>query len=257
MRVEAFQRERTEMLLFCRDLDDQEWQTPSHAAGWRVQDVVAHMGSGCKAVFTPALLTLITSGDIEKSNDVFVDQRRDWASSRVLAEYERWSKRLVALAGGLARTPASRVRIPLAELGRFPAGLLLSGAMVFDHHTHLRHDIAPALGRPAPDTDADRMEVVLEWMFAVLANQLQSAQPEWLTQSIAVTLRGPGGGAWWIHPGGAVTAGPAREATAEIVCVTTEFPDWATRRSAWRERDVVITGDADYAAMFLDHMNVI
>src|ERR1700752_3457121 len=107
MRVEAFRRERAEMLRFCRDLDDGEWQTPSNASGWRVQDVVAHMGSGCKAVFTPALLKLITSRDIEKSNDVLVDQRREWAPSRVLGEYELWSKRLVALSRGLARTPAS------------------------------------------------------------------------------------------------------------------------------------------------------
>ena len=31
------------------------------------------------------------------------------------------------------------------------------GALVFDHHTHLRHDMAPALGRPVPGTDANRM----------------------------------------------------------------------------------------------------
>ena len=246
-----------ELLRFCRDLDDQEWRTDSHAPGWRVQDVLAHMGSGCKAVFTPALLKLVTSGDIEETNEIFVAQRRDWAASRVLTEYERWSKRVIALAAGLARTPADRARIPLAQLGRFPTGLLLSGAMVFDHHTHLRHDIAPALGRPAPDTDAVRMQVVLEWMFAVLANQLRSGLPDWLTRSVAVTLDGPGGGAWWVRPGSTVTVGPARNAAAEITGLASEFPEWATRRANWRERGIHITGDAEYAALFLDHVNVI
>lgn len=136
-------------------------------------------------------------------------------------------------------------------------GLLTTGAMVFDHHTHLRHDIAPALNRPVPGTDAGRMTVVLEWMFAVLANQLRSAPPDWLTQPIAIILDGPGGGAWSIHPGGVLMAGPVHAAAAEIVGPAMEFPEWATRRAAWRERDVRIAGDADYAALFLDEVNVI
>jgi uncharacterized protein (TIGR03083 family) len=245
------------MLRFFRDLDAREWQVPSRAPGWRVQDVLAHIGSSCKAVFTPSLLKLITSRDIESTNDVFVAQWRDRSPLQVLTEYERWSKRVIALAGCLLRTPAYRLRIPLAELGRFPAGLVLTGAMVFDHHTHLRHDIAPALGRTAPDTDAVRMEAILEWMFAVLAKQLQSARSNWLTRSIAITLNGPGGGTWHIQPGGLVTAAPAHDAVAEIAGLASEFPEWATRRAAWREYDVRITGDVDFAALFLDQVNVI
>lgn len=257
MRVEAFRRERMEILRFCRDLDDQQWQATSRAPGWSVQDVLAHMGAGCKAVFRPALLELINSVDIEKTNDGFVAQRRDWTPLQVLTEYERWSNRLLTLARGLSRTPLGRVRIPLAELGRFPVGLVLTGALVFDHHTHLRHDIAPALNRPAPASDAVRMGVVLEWMFAVLANQLQSAPPNWLTKPIAVTLHGPGGGSWWVQPCGVITNGPTHDATADIAGLASEFPEWATRRAGWRDRDIRITGDADYAALFLDRVNVI
>ena len=62
----------------------------------------------------------------------------------------------------------------LAELGRFRVGQLLY-AIVFDTHTHLRHDIAPALGRTVPATDAGRMAVVLEWMMAVLSNERAGA----------------------------------------------------------------------------------
>jgi hypothetical protein len=38
---------------------------------------------------------------------------------------------------------------------------MISGALVFDHHTHLRHDMVSALGRPVPATDADRIRAVL------------------------------------------------------------------------------------------------
>lgn len=257
MRVEASRRERIEMLRFCAELDDAEWRTASRAEGWRVQDVLAHIGSGCKAVFSPALLKLVTSRNIEQTNDVFVARRREWAPAHVLAEYQQWSKRLAALAGGIARTPMNHVRIPLAELGRFPVGLVLGGAMAFDHHTHLRHDMAPALGRPAPDTDAVRMAVVVEWMFAVLASQLQSARPDWLMHSIAVTIDGPGGGVWEVQSSGAVTAGRTGHTAAEISSRASEFPAWATRRAAWRDQDIQITGDAEYATLFLDNVNVI
>jgi hypothetical protein len=76
------------------------------------------------------------------------------------------------------------------------------------------------------------MEMILEWMFAVLAKQLQSARSNWLTRSIAITLNGPGGGTWCIQPGGLVTAAPAHDAVAEIAGLASEFPEWATRRAA-------------------------
>jgi hypothetical protein len=86
--------------------------------------------------------------DIEKANDDLVDARRDRPSAEVLAEYRRWSRAFGGLVPVLTATPAARIEMPLGELGRFPARLLVS-AMVFDHHTHLRHDMAPALGRNA------------------------------------------------------------------------------------------------------------
>ncbi len=147
-RVAALRRERAELIRFCRGLNDAQWRTPSKAAGWRVQDVVAHMGSGCHSTFTLASLKILRSNDIERTNDVSVDVRRNWTPTQTLAEYERWSRILTILAQAISPTPLANLRIPLAELGKFPAGLLLAGAMTFDHHTHLRHDIV-AGSRPS------------------------------------------------------------------------------------------------------------
>ncbi|MFI9408672.1 maleylpyruvate isomerase N-terminal domain-containing protein [Nocardia gamkensis] len=256
-RAGALQRERAEMVRFCRELDESEWRTASRATGWRVQDVMAHLSSGCRSMFSPGLLRIMRSKDIERTNDWFVDQRRSWGPLQTFREYERWSAGVVTLAKALNHLPADRVHLPLAELGWFPAGLLVGGAMVFDHHTHLRHDIAPALSRPVPKTDAGRMATVLEWMFAVLGNQLRSDEPDWLTQTIVIELEGPGGGSRSVSPGAAIAPGEVRGAAATISGLATDFPEWATRRACWRDRDVRISGDAEYAARFLDWMNVI
>ena len=48
------------------------------AAGWRVQDVVAHMASTYRALFGPAALELMRSKDIERTNEVLLDSRRGW-----------------------------------------------------------------------------------------------------------------------------------------------------------------------------------
>jgi uncharacterized protein (TIGR03083 family) len=254
--VSAMRDERCQVLSFCRDLDDEEWHTSSAAAGWRVQDVVAHMGSACHALFGPAALELIRSKDIERSNDVLVDKRRDWPPSRVLAEYEHWSQVVLRVMGAVSRTPLVHARMRLAELGRFPTGQLLC-AIVFDTHTHLRHDIAPALGRPAPGTDTNRTAVVLEWMMAVLSNQLRAADPAWLDRPLSITLSGPGGGCWVVRPDGSVAPGKLDGAAAQIDGAAIEFPEWATQRAGWRDRDVTVRGDSEYGERFLDAVNVV
>jgi uncharacterized protein (TIGR03083 family) len=182
--TEALRRECDEMTRFCRDLSVEDWRTPSAAEGWRIQDVVAHIGGALHSFFTPASLKLVITKDIERTNDEFVEARYTWSPAEVLAEFERWQPRVVRMAGVVNRTPAAKLPMPLGELGMFPLSLVLGGALVFDLHTHLGHDMAPALGRPVPETDELRMSAVLAWMFAVLANQLRSASTVWLDRPL-------------------------------------------------------------------------
>src|SRR5882757_2162891 len=248
-RSTALRREYAEVASFCRQLSDEEWRTPSAAPGWRVQDVVAHLGASSRAIFTPTSLKLLASKDIERTNDELVARRRDWRPARVLAEFEQWGRRLGTLAGGLSRTPVAALPLPLGELGRFPAGVLLNSAFVFDQHTHLRYDIAPAL-----ESDELRVAVVLEWMFAVLGNQLRAARPAWLDRPIAISLSGPGGGRWRVGVDGGIAEDPvgASDTAAHIAGTAAEFPGWATTRTPWRERDVRIEGDTALGSALLD-----
>ena len=252
----AFKAERAELLAFCATLAPADWRMNSRAEGWCIQDVVAHLGAGCHAPFSPSAGKILRSNDIERANDVMVDSRRDRSSADVLAEYRRWSRIFGATLTTVGRTPLGGLRVSLADLGKFPARLML-GAWVFDHHTHLRHDMAPALGRAVPGTDANRMAVVLEWMMAVLSNQLRAQPLPFLDRPLAITLTGTGGGTWRIAPDGSVAAGPAEPSAAQITGVAAEFPEWGTRRAGWRDRDVHIAGDRNHAEAFLDAVDIV
>ncbi len=139
-----------------------------------------------------------------------------------------------------------------------PSGSCRRGALTFDHHAHLRHDILPALDLPDPGTDANRMDVVIEWMLAVLSNQIRTSAP-WMDKPIALTLRGGiGGGVWTVRPSGSIVRGGDEHAEVIVEATAIEFPEWGgTTRVSWRERDVSIIGDQDYASRFLDQLNVV
>ncbi|MCX5521570.1 hypothetical protein OG342_01540 [Streptomyces bobili] len=172
------------------------------------------------------------------------------------AEYQRAGQHATTLLDVVRRTPAARLRVPPADLGRHPLALLISGALVFDHHTHLRHDMAPALGRPAPPTDADCMRAVLTWMIAVLSNQVAQAPVAGLDARVALTLTGSGGGTWWFDEAGDLAPSDGTVA-AHITAPALAFPDWGTQRSSWRDSEVTVTGDTELAARLLDTVNVI
>lgn len=252
----AFRAERGQVLAFCEPLTEAEWQTASRAEGWTIQDVVAHMGAGVHAMFGPAASKLLLGRDIEKLNDEMVDIRRGRPAAQILGEYRRWTGIFATVMPPVTATPLGALALPLSELGRYPLRLFLS-ALVFDTYTHLRHDMAPALGRTVPPATANTIAVSLEWMMAVLANQLLAARPGWLDRPLTISLTGPGGGLWRVEPSGAVVPGITASGASVITGSALEFPEWGTRRAGWRDRDVSISGDADYGATFLDELNVV
>ncbi|MFI5897046.1 maleylpyruvate isomerase N-terminal domain-containing protein [Actinoplanes sp. NPDC051513] len=254
--VAALRAERTQMLDFTNSLSDDEWAAPSAAKGWRIADIVAHIGATARNFYTPAGFRTVLAPSLEQFNERPVDRRRAWSRAQVMAEYTRTSRRAATLLDVVRRTPATRARVPLAELGRYPLGLMIGGALVFDHHTHLRHDMAPALNRPTPPTDADRMRAVLTWMIAVLNNQITQKPVAGLDARVALTLTGPAGGTWWIDAAGVLTpaGGPV---AAHVTAPALSFPDWGTQRSSWRDSDVTVNGDTELAARLLDAVNVI
>jgi uncharacterized protein (TIGR03083 family) len=258
-RILAVRAERRDVLDYCRDLTEEQWNVPSRAAGWRVRDVVAHMGAGPRVIFSPEVLRVVHTNDIEGVNDDMVDSRRGWQTSRVLADFARWSN-IAALAFAVSsRGPLGNIKMPLGAIGRYPARIL-PAALVFDWHTHLHHDIAPALGKPAPPTDERRLGATLEWMLAGM-EQMNQPQMRWVDRPITLTLAGLAGGSWDITPAGdgrlTVTPAAGADSAAVIKGASVDFPAWATTRIKWRDSDLDVTGDQDYAERFLDALNII
>ena len=115
----AFRSERAAVLTFCDSLAPADWRMNSLAQGWSITDVMAHLASGCHALFSPQALKVMRSNDVEQTNDELVATRRDRTPAEVLAEYRRWSRLFGVVIPVAVRTSLGRLQMPLAELGRF------------------------------------------------------------------------------------------------------------------------------------------
>ena len=257
-RLAAMRSEREACLRFCRQLTPEQWQAPSAAEGWRIQDVVAHMGGIAHEFFTPTMAKVIRARSIERHNDQTVERRAAKGPDEILSEYETWTGRLGRLLAVANKTPLGKAPFKLAEMGWYPMGVLAS-AVVFDTHTHLRHDMAAALEAEPPPTDANRMASLLEWMFAVMERHRRE-ETSWLDRPVGLTLTGPGGGTWRIAPleGGRLQAraGDATGVATHITGSSEDVPRWVTGREPWQKSSLEITGDHDYATRFLDTLRL-
>ena len=259
-RVQALRSERDAIVDFCERLSAEEWAQPSRCEGWTVQDTVAHMAAAYHGTFGPWVVKLMLSKDIEADNDRDANKRRDRSPDQVLSEYTRWSKRFLAIGGSLQHPPLSALPIRLAEVGTYPAWMLAS-ALTFDHHVHLRYDIATALERPTRPAADGVLTVVLEWMWAGLPGMSRTTLA-WLDRNVTVSLSGDEGGVWSVVPGKSggrvkVVDGALDDAAARIVAGAEEFPVWGTRRQPWRDAGVDVAGDVELGERFLDTMRII
>ncbi|WP_166460418.1 maleylpyruvate isomerase N-terminal domain-containing protein [Mycobacterium paragordonae] len=259
-RLSALRRERAQLIEFLSGLTADEWDAASNADGWRVRDVIAHLGATTRALLGPGMFQVLTSKNAEALNEAQVATRRDWPVEQVVAEFERTSGMAMQMLKVTSRQPLSSLRVPIAELGAYPMGLTPS-LLIFDWHVHLRHDIAPALARPTVSTDSERMAAVLEWMFAGL-EQMNRHTMAWVGWPVIVELTGVAGGRWRIDPRRrgrlrVTPHGDSRDVVVQIRGASSDFPMWATTRTPWREADLSISGDTAYATRFLDSLNIV
>jgi uncharacterized protein (TIGR03083 family) len=259
-RVQALRTQRQLVLDYCAGLSADDWMAPSQAAGWRVRDVIAHMGGTCRGLFGRHAITLIFSDDTEQTNEDLLAPRRTWPTDRVVDEFAYWSDKFIVAASVANQPVVGSTPLRVGSLGRYPVRML-APMLVFDWHTHLTYDLAPALNRPAPAIDDNRLAATLEWMLAGL-EQMNRDQMRWLDKSLTLTLTGRAGGNWRIDPAGkgrlAVTESTdTTSAAATITGASTDFPAWATNRISWRTAGLTIAGDAGYAERFLDALHII
>jgi uncharacterized protein (TIGR03083 family) len=259
-RIAAVRTERDDVVALCRTLSPDEWSMSSRCEGWSVQDVLAHMAAIAHGVFTPWMLKFMTAKNLEQNNDADVETRRSRAPQQVLAEYEKWSSRMVKLLAVGQRPPLSKAPFKVGELGVYPMALVAS-ASVFDTHLHLHHDMAPALGRTLPPPGPNTIAVINEWVLEGIPKMCKEPL-SFMDRPIMITLEGQGGGSWTLVPSpggkpGRIQPVPAAGSAAHITANAQEFALWTTHRQPWRSQDVKIDGDEDYATRILDAIRVV
>ena len=259
-RMAAVREEQQALLAFCRTLSPDEWAAPSRCEGWSIQDVLAHMSAIAHGVLTPWMVKFMTTKSVERNNDADVETRRSWPPEQVVAEYEKWSGRMAKVLALGQRAPLSKAPFKVGELGVYPMALVASAA-VFDTHIHLRHDMAPAVGREVPAASAGTVAVVNEWVLHGIPKMCRAALT-FLDRPLTITLDGPGGRSWAVvpQPNGRpaqIQPAPVTGSVAEIRANSREFALWATQRRSWRDHDVKIEGDEGYATRFLDAVRIV
>ena len=261
--VEGLRATHEDMQAVFAALAGADWQRPSACAGWRVQDVLAHVTSNFAEMVepspAPADPPTLTA---EQAMEALVDPRRDWSPAQLLAEYERFRDGAFGALAAMQDEPLASTEIPLADLGTYPMHWL-ANAYCFDHYCHLRHDLlAPAgpLAAPVPPADHARVRPGVEWMIVGMPQMCPGALAL-VRRPVRLELTGVGGGTWLIHP--AEGGGPAvleeDSATAPAATVTSsahDFVSWGTLRSPWRAA-CSLSGDADAAVPMLDALNIV
>lgn len=229
--IEAISADRTALLDISGGLTDEQWQAPSGCAGWRVQDLVAHLANLFWLVVDPAALPDTAGLPTEAGQELAVQARRDWSAADVLADYEAVSK---AGLDRLAELVGLDGELSFGDLGTYQLAVLPS-AYSFDHYTHIRADLfaprGPLTGEPPP-SDELRLGSALDWVEAALPQQ-NAAAASACTLEIQVT----GPGARLINFGHG-------QAMATISSDGPALIRWITQRGTWPELGVEAAGDA-------------
>jgi uncharacterized protein (TIGR03083 family) len=243
-------------------LTEEEWQRPSGCAGWRVQDVAAHMSSNFKETAEPSPPPAEPPPPMpaERLMDLLVAPRLAWSSEEVLAELRTYAPRLVEALTALQEPPAATSPLTMADLGTYQMHQL-ADAYAFDVYCHLRVDVLGPRGpieRDVAPADEIRIGAALGWMLAGLP-QMQGNAFAFVDRPLGLRLDGPGGGNWLIRPadeGRIIVEAADADAAATIRSDGHAFVLWGTKRTDWRD-DVDIDGDRDLATRFLDTLDIV
>ena len=262
--IEALRATREDVLSLARSLSPEEWAAQSDCEGWRVQDVITHMASAFRTVVDPSSLPQGIPGDIEATQSVIVAARSDWTPEQVLADYEELSDKGIAAVAGFQDGPMADQMIPIENLGTHPLHLA-ANIFVFDHYCHLRNDILKPNGPIERVIDLDdelRLGATMEWLISGLPQMAPDALRAAVTKPFVLDIAGPGGGAWTLLPAAGddqlveMSDAPTKAAAATATTSSADFVVWGTHRRPWRDLEVVIEGDTDYAASVLDAIHV-
>lgn len=240
----------------------EQWEAPSACEGWRVIDVLAHLGALATEAVDPPRPDPSWPKNRERYHDLRVDERRGWSHAEVVDEWRRSAPRqLELLATGQAAAIADDP-ITVTGLGVYPRHLL-ANTMAFNVFCHLRDDmLAPdgplpyALAEPTAGEVGPAVEFMLAGIPQMQGPELTAA----VAEPLILELTGPGGTTVTVLPpttdGGRLTVAPGAHGSTRIRSTALDFIQWGTTRKPWRDY-CKLTGDVAAAARFLDTLNIV
>ena len=242
-------------------LDDNEWQTPSAAAGWSVHDVFSHVGCLLEVLQAAVRGETMPDSGIESLNDAMVAERRDWDNLRILDNVQKQFEQAVAMFIPLQDEPMASVETPMLDLGTYPLHAI-ADMFTFDMTTHLRYDILAPRGpitRQLPPLDEVCLGPSVAWLLGGIP-KMQADLASHLIAPLALRLTGPAATNVLISTeAGIITVNPRQSAdqpAATVTSTTADFLAWSTTRLPWRAL-VTVDGDQNVAGEFLDALNLI
>jgi uncharacterized protein (TIGR03083 family) len=243
-------------------IDDDQWELPSACAGWRVIDVLAHLGAlAFEAVCPPAPDPTVPKIR-ERYHDLRVNQRRGWSHAEVIEEWRHYAPLQLDLLAAGQEPPAADEPVVVPGLGTYPRHLL-ANTTAFNVFCHLRFDmLAPDGPLPfsVPEPTDELVAPAVEFMLAGLPQMQGPELDETVTEPLVLELTAPGAVTVTVLPAdgphGRLTVVPGSRGTTRIHSAAVDFIAWSTTRKPWRDF-CKISGDPATATPFLDCLNII
>lgn len=239
-----------------------DWAADSACHGWRVHDVVTHMGFFFNFIADPDLVFPDNpSGKSERLNDAAVHERADWSSEQAVEYYRAQSEAGLATLAALQGEDLRDQPLDMLDLGTYRLRQL-SDAVAFDHLVHLTSDLMQPFGPldAAEVSVSAAIDPAIDWMIAGLPQMNGAALYPTLERPIGLRLTGATDRSFVIDRDTAGTIVTVRE-TADLpadvaTSSATDFLRWGTTRSAWRSA-VTVSGDRQRVAGILDAVDIV
>jgi uncharacterized protein (TIGR03083 family) len=250
-----------DIVVVAKTFTDAEWQTPSAAAGWSVQDVVTHLGCLLGDLVAAVRGQPLPDVGVERLNDIQVSEQPYRTGAETIAFLtDQLTEALVAFTP-LQDEPTASTETPMLDLGSYPLHAI-PDMFTFDLTTHLRYDILAPRGpiaRDLPPLDEIRLGPAVAWLLGGIP-KMQPDLVHAVTAPLALTLIGPAGRDVVIDAeNGHIVVTPAHSRSTEVAAVitsaTSDFLAWSTGRLNWRSV-VSIDGDHGAAQTFLTALNL-
>jgi uncharacterized protein (TIGR03083 family) len=244
------------------DLTSEQWAADTACHGWRVFDVVTHLGFFINVIVDPAIvLPDNPSGISELLNDAAVRERADWSLTEVIDYYRAQSTVGLATLAALQDESMRDVPLTMGDLGTYRLAQL-SDAVSFDHLVHLTSDLfAPFGPLPAVPVAIDKaIDPALDWMLAGLPQMNGDALLPVLARPIGLRLTGVSERSFLLarnDDGDKVVVVETDELPDDVATSSaSDFLRWGTTRTAWRSA-VTVTGEHSRVAAVLDAVNIV